>query len=85
VEADGTIQIQGDCLDVASSGTTAGTLVDLFSCNATGAQQWRAEPDGALLNPESGLCLAAPSTTNDTQLVINTCDQSDTQQWILPS
>jgi hypothetical protein len=86
VEADGTIQIQGLCLDNYESGTTSGNLVDSHGCNGTGAQQWRALPNGALLNPETGLCLGDPggSTTVGTQLEILTCDNGPEQDWTLP-
>ena len=34
-----------------------GTLVDLYTCNGTGAQVWQPQSGGALLNPQSGKCL----------------------------
>lgn len=76
--ADGTVRIHAKCLDVRSGGTTSGTLVDLYTCNGTGAQQWRLVADGGgvmLKNPQSGLCLADPgsSTTNGTSLAIMSC------------
>jgi hypothetical protein len=87
VEADGTIQILGMCLDDSHSGTANGTLVDLYTCNGTGAQQWRPQSDGSLLNPATGKCLDDPhsNTTDGTQLDIYTCNETDAQVWTLPS
>ncbi len=85
VEADGSIRLQNTwCLDVAYSGNTAGSPVDLFNCNGSDSQQWRQLSDGALLNPESGLCLA-DSATPGAQLELQTCDQAPDQSWTLPA
>jgi predicted alpha-1,2-mannosidase len=84
VEPDGTIRVVGSCLDVRHSGTSNGTLVDLYQCNGTGSQQWQIESGGALVNPESGKCLDAPSTAG-AQVQIDTCDQASNQNWTMPS
>jgi hypothetical protein len=85
IEADGTVQIDGDCLDVYHSGTANLTPVDLYACDSGGSQEWRPEANGDLVNPESGKCLADPSasTTNGTQLEIYTCNGTG-DEWILP-
>ena len=64
----------------------AGTPVDLWSCNGTGAQQWQLVPGGggvSLVNPQSGLCLADPgnATVNGTGLQIATCASAAGQAW----
>ncbi len=84
---DGTIQAQGGCLDVSNSGTADGSLVQHYECNGSGAQQWRAQSNGALLNPESGKCLDDPnsSTANSTQVQIYTCNGTNAQTWAVPS
>jgi hypothetical protein len=85
VESNGTIDSSmGGCLDVLHSGTASGTTVDYYQCNGTGAQQWTAGADGSLINPESGLCLTDPgaSTTNLTQLDIETCTGAADQDWL---
>jgi alpha-N-acetylglucosaminidase len=81
-KTDGTVRINGKCLDVRRGVKASGTPVDLYSCNGTQAQQWRLMPAGlgiTLVNPVSGLCLADPgdSTTSGTQLVIATCTAGD--------
>jgi hypothetical protein len=81
---DGTVQALGKCLDVTSSGTTAGTPIQLYPCNGTGAQVWSLNGRN-LVNPESGLCLTDPagSTTDGTRLVLGGCGASG-QDWRYP-
>jgi len=80
-ESDGTVRINGKCLDVRGGAKASGGPVDLYSCNGTQAQQWRLMPAGMginLVNPVSGLCLAAPAgAAAGTQLVIATCTAGD--------
>jgi hypothetical protein len=76
------LRINGKCLDVVHGATATGSVVDLYSCNGTKAQQWHLVPAGAgitLVNPGSGLCLADPgdTTAEGTQVVIDTCTASD--------
>lgn len=60
LNADGTWTVRsgGDCLDVASSGVTAGTVVWAYTCNGTGAQKWVHQADGSLKSSLSDLCLS---------------------------
>jgi uncharacterized protein YkwD len=71
---------------VTFSGTANGTLVQLWGCDSTGAQVWRALPNGTLVNPQSGRCLTDPggNTADGTQLVIWDCTAATYQQWNLP-
>ncbi|QMU80325.1 glycoside hydrolase family 3 [Streptacidiphilus sp. PB12-B1b] len=80
-----TLQALGKCLDVTSAGTADGTAVDLYTCNGTGAQTWSPQPDGELLNPQSGRCLEDPgSGPSGTGLVIDDCSGAADQLWTLP-
>ena len=90
VETDGTIRLPanasgtpGWCLDVFHSGDSSGSIVNLFNCNGSGSQQWQEEPDAALVNPESGLCLTDPGV-GDTRLEVQTCTGAADQDWTLP-
>jgi hypothetical protein len=38
-------------MDVVNGGTASGTLVQLHTCNGTGAQQWDRSAVGELVNP----------------------------------
>jgi len=87
VAPDNTLQVLTDCMDVTNAGTTSGTLVQLHTCNGTGAQQWESQSSGELVNPESGLCLTDPSagSANSTQLEIAACTGTTGQLWALPT
>jgi hypothetical protein len=69
------------CLDVQGAAFADGTLVQSFTCNGTVAQQFLY--DGRIVNFRGELfkCLDAGDRANLTQLVINTCDGSPSQQW----
>jgi hypothetical protein len=56
-------------MDAEGSGTANGTLIQLYTCNDSGAQQWHITTSGQIINPESGLCLEDPgfSTASATQ------------------
>ncbi|MEU2233476.1 ricin-type beta-trefoil lectin domain protein [Streptomyces vietnamensis] len=60
---------------VTAMGTTAGSLVQLQSCDGSGAQTWTRRTDGTLYNAAAARCLAVPGdvTTNGTDLVVNDC------------
>src|SRR5580693_993228 len=82
---DGTVRVQGGCLDVVSAGTTTGTDVDWYPCNGTAAQDWTAESNHELVNPSSGLCLTDPGGSTGARLDIETCTASAQQKWTLPT
>ncbi len=82
---DGTVRVQGGCLDVVGAGTTSGTDIDWYPCNATNAQNWTHESNGELLNPNSGLCLTDPGGNPSGQLELETCTDSAAQVWNLPT
>ncbi len=85
IETDGTIQINGQCLDVYRYRTANKTPVEIWTCHGGSNQQWVAE-NGTLVNPRSGKCLDDPrfNTTNGTQLEIYKCNGGRNQQWVLP-
>ncbi|MBR7831973.1 discoidin domain-containing protein [Actinospica durhamensis] len=83
--SDGTVRVQGGCLDVVSAGTTSGTDVDWYPCNATNAQNWTAQSNGELVNPNSGLCLTEPGGNSASRLDIETCTDAADQIWKMPS
>jgi hypothetical protein len=82
---DGTVRVQGGCLDVVSAGTTSGTNVDWYPCNGTAAQNWTAQSNGELVSPSSGLCLTVPGGNTGSRLQIQTCTDATDQQWKLPT
>jgi len=77
----------GRCLDVTSGGTANGTKLQLWDCNNTGAQQWAAQADGSIKNPQSGRCIDSPSgaTANGTRLQIWDCNATNAQRVTVPA
>jgi F5/8 type C domain/Ricin-type beta-trefoil lectin domain/Putative Ig domain len=82
---DGTLRVQGGCLDVVAAGTTSGTNVDWYACNGTNAQNWTHQANGELVNPNSGLCLTDPGGNTGARLDIETCTDATDQRWTLPT
>ena len=79
------LQTLGMCLDVDKGATSAGTTVDLYTCNDTGAQEWVPTTGGALTNPQSKLCLEDNGDgPSGTQVIIDNCSGAADQQWNLP-
>ncbi|WP_197093831.1 ricin-type beta-trefoil lectin domain protein [Nonomuraea sp. SBT364] len=80
-----TLRTLNRCLDVTGNGTANGIQVQLWDCNGGGAQQWVPQPNGALLNPQSGRCLDSPggATANGTRLQIWDCNGSPAQVFRL--
>jgi prepilin-type N-terminal cleavage/methylation domain-containing protein len=82
----GVIKALGSCLDVQGGGRNNNTVVQLYGCNNTGAQVWTLQPDGTLLNPQSGKCLTTSATApRGTQLYVFDCSASSNQRFTLPS
>jgi hypothetical protein len=86
IDADGTIETNGKCMDVYRDQKTSKSMVEMWTCTGGANQQWEAS-SGTLVNPESGKCLDDPryNTTPGVQLELYTCNSGANQQWILPS
>ena len=69
IEADGTIQINGKCMDIYRDEKKNKAPVELWTCTGGANQQWQAR-NGTLVNPVSGKCLDDPrfNTADGTQL-----------------
>ena len=78
---DQTIVSLGLCLDIKGNLTAPGTEVEIYTCNGVGGQKWVQQDNGAMLNPQSGLCLTAPATTNGTVLQIQKCTGAANQKF----
>jgi hypothetical protein len=88
VVADGTIRVNGRCLDVAGSGSSVGRQVVLDSCGKGNARQrWSQSTDGELVNPAAGLCVAdaEASTSNGIAPTMSGCHALSYVQWTLPA
>jgi hypothetical protein len=85
------LDLDSKCLDDYHGLTKAGSVVDEYHCNGTGAQNWEFEPDG---QPGQGgtfvinsrcLDLKGGSIASSTPVVLEPCDGASTQQWEIPS
>ncbi|WP_353944905.1 ricin-type beta-trefoil lectin domain protein [Streptomyces sp. HUAS MG91] len=85
VKADGTVRALGKCLDVASGSTANGAKVQLYDCNGSGAQQWRLESSGDLVNVPAGKCLdvTGNSSADGVGTQIWSCTGAGNQKWTL--
>ncbi len=83
---DGTVRINGMCLDITNAATDNFARVQLYTCVGNGAQQWISGPNNSIVNPVSGRCLDDPygAPTNGNQLWIYDCNGGDAQNWTLP-
>jgi RHS repeat-associated protein len=82
--ANGTLEVLGNCLDVSGNGTSSGSLIVLEPCSGgTPGEIWHAGNNGSWVNPNSGMCLDDPSstTTQGTQVQIYGCNGTNAQDW----
>ncbi|MEU4253595.1 ricin-type beta-trefoil lectin domain protein [Amycolatopsis sp. NPDC026612] len=70
----------GKCVDVAGAASANGTTVDLYTCNATAAQQWT-PASGSLRALGKCLDVAAAGTANGTKVQLYDCNGTGAQQW----
>ncbi|MGW5656826.1 glycoside hydrolase family 27 protein [Streptomyces humi] len=79
----------GKCLDVPNSTTTAGTQVEIWSCNGGANQTWTHSATGQLTvySGSAQTCLDAYDnrTTPGTKVEIWPCNGQSNQQWTLNS
>jgi Ricin-type beta-trefoil lectin domain/Putative Ig domain len=88
VASDGTVRVNGRCLQIAGAGSSAGRQLELWGCaNANPRQQWAPGTSGVLANPASGLCVADPgaSRKNGTVPTMGACHVKSYEQWTLPA
>jgi chitinase len=70
----------GKCVDVAGANSANSTGVDLYTCNATNAQQWTST-SGTLQALGKCLDVASAGTANGAKVQIYDCNGSAAQQW----
>ncbi|WP_327254634.1 ricin-type beta-trefoil lectin domain protein [Streptomyces sp. NBC_01244] len=87
VRGDGSLRIQGKCVNAANAGTGNTTLLELRTCGGTPtpAQIFVPRADGSVYNPVSGRCMDLGSfdTTPGHQLWLFDCNSSDAQRWTI--
>ena len=86
VNSNGTLTIDGGCMDITGANYSNGTKIEWWTCNGGANQQWQAS-NGELVNPASGKCLDDPEQSTPplgTQLQLWTCNGGANQHWTLP-
>ena len=83
--ADGTVRVNGMCLDASGRGTAPGTVVETFQCNGQTNQQWQFNADNTITGVQSGLCLdvqgGLTTSGNGTPLILWGCHGGLNQKW----
>ncbi|MFE4695837.1 lectin [Streptomyces sp. NPDC056738] len=69
------------CVDDASSSTTDGNHVQIWTCNNTYAQDWIVAGDGTVRSLGKCLDVDHSGTTNGTLIQLWTCNGTGAQQW----
>ncbi|MEV8510038.1 RICIN domain-containing protein [Actinoplanes sp. NPDC051475] len=75
---DGTLRVSGRCAQVTGDGD-----VRTIGCDDRESAQWRAGPNGSLVNPATGHCLTDPGTSGATTRA-EACTGAAEQRWTLP-
>jgi len=80
------LDLDSKCLDDLHGD---GTVVDEWACNATASQKWEFEPDGnpggagVFITHNKCMDLKGGKTAPFTLVVLDTCTDSPTQQWMI--
>jgi hypothetical protein len=74
--------IAGKCVDISGGNSTAGTAVQLYTCNGTAAQQWTVNSDGSLSAFGSNcLDVSGGGTADGTRVQLWPCNGTGAQVW----
>lgn len=69
------------CVDDSGSSTANGNVVQIYTCNTTGAQNWGIEPDGTVRVLTGCLDVADSGTSPGTKADFYQCNGTGAQQW----
>ena len=81
---DGTLRVNGLCLDAWNRGTTVGTPVRLYTCNGGSNQQFIVGRWNELWNPVSQLCLAvkgSAASSGYSSMDLESCTGQPNEHW----
>ncbi|HEV2373982.1 MAG TPA: ricin-type beta-trefoil lectin domain protein [Streptosporangiaceae bacterium] len=70
------------CVDDRGSGTTDGTIVEMWTCNSGANQQWTIEGNGTIQVFGKCLDIVGGGTANGTLVDLWTCNSGANQQWV---
>ncbi|MFF4342166.1 ricin-type beta-trefoil lectin domain protein [Kitasatospora sp. NPDC001540] len=72
----------GKCMDAAWGGTADGTVIEIWDCNGSGAQNFTIKDDGTVRFGGKCLDATANGTANGTLVELYTCSGGGNQRWI---
>jgi hypothetical protein len=76
------VGINGRCVDVRASGKTNGTVVQVYTCNGTGAQFWTLLETHAIQAFGKCLDVVNGSVVDGAMVDLNTCNGTGAQVWV---
>jgi hypothetical protein len=88
VGSDGSLHINGRCLDVGGTGTNyANQPLQLWTCNSAAKEKFMQASNGEIWNPVSGLCVTDPGSSRRTGTVarMGACHPRNNEQWTMPA
>jgi|GEM_PF-993290 len=71
----------GLCMDANGAGNTNGTLVQVYTCNGTAAQDWAYNSNDKTIRPTYNMNLCISNQGSGAQVVLWTCDGATARQW----
>lgn len=77
------VGVDGFCLDVRGASRQPGTPVELYQCHFGSNQKFVVQQEGHIKEVESGKCLASLGTRDRSPIVLDFCQNSPNQIWLL--
>ena len=77
--------IAGKCLDLQGGAVQDGNKVQLYTCNATAAQDWQPSSDGTIRNQGKCLDVQYGSTDPGAPVQLYGCNDTNAQKWQVES
>ncbi|GGU54644.1 ricin-type beta-trefoil lectin domain protein [Lentzea flava] len=74
-----TLRVSGKCLD-APNNAGSGTRVQIWDCHGGANQSWNLT-NGTITSVQTGLCLTAGGTGNNSVVTVATCQGGTNQRW----
>lgn len=69
------------CMDANGGGTGSGTLIQIWTCNGTAAQDWAYNSTDKTIRPTYAMNMCVTAGALGAQLTLGTCDGATSRQW----
>ena len=77
------VGVDGFCLDVRGASKQAGAPLQLYQCHFGSNQKFKVHPEGHIKEVASGKCLASLGSKDRSLIVLDFCQDSPNQIWLL--